>query len=458
MYFPEWEVEELLKSNPQLLELALEGLQFVKSQRYLSTPGRFIDLLFKSEDNYVIVEIKSPIIKEKSIVIDQLLEYKKFLAKETGVTDGKIFCVLVSPNGFTDELLKFCESKGVIAKTIDQTKLLGTVQKINSQKQSLDAYFSKNDERKNRQSLDAYFSNEDKRLWLTPGIIKNKKKHLARIFLLISEKAPIEAHEILTNTPGKLSTNQDKWFWLFYSVMDRRANAATFIRAKIALEQTQLFSPYSIVELLSREGESYTLRKINRILSDAKFPLLTDHSKGDLAFPQSIVDAAKFMGKFNFSFQQMYDFYTNQTSTLKDARNQLWKDLQDNIYGVGPRIASQIIRGLVLKGSWNLPLDDDRFLEEGRFNVWIAGITRLGLVDNDAEYYKQLGEFADKYLDGNRGVIAHVLWYTRKRYCGRPPKCDECELANYCKRAFSFSNKGSTLANSRQTDKSQSNL
>jgi endonuclease III len=50
-----------------------------------------------------------------------------------------------------------------------------------------------------------------------------------------------------------------------------------------------------------------------------------------------------------------------------------------------------------------------------------------------------LSEFADNFLGGNRGIIAHVLWYIRKRYCNRPPKCNECELSKYCKRAFSFS-------------------
>ena len=400
-----------------------EDIEFVESQRYLAKPGRFIDLLFRKGENYVIVEIKSPVIKDKAIIINQLLEYKRSFAEEKGLPEDKIICVLVSPNGFTDELLEFCEKTGVIPKIIDQGKLLSAIRKLNSTKQTLDSYCY------------VYNTNLPSKLELE----KSRRKNLAELLLEISNKAPIEAHEILTQSSGRLLSNRDKWFWLFYSVMDRRANATTFVKAKEALEKADLFAPYKITELMNKEGEENALRRIGRILRTASFPLLCDRSKGDLAFPQSIVDAAKFLGKHNYDFGQLYEDYRKQASTIVEARDLLWEDLQNEIYGVGPRIASQIIRGLVLKGSWDLPLNDNRFLENCRFNVWIAGETRLGLVEKDSEYYKQLGEFADKHLGGNRGILAHVLWYIRKRYCGRPPKCKDCELVNHCKVAFSFS-------------------
>jgi hypothetical protein len=423
MHIPEWEVEELLKCNPSLLGFAHEEIELIESQRYLSKPGRYIDMLFKKGPNYVIVEIKSPIIKDKAIIIDQLLDYKRAFAEERGIAEDRITCVLVSPNGFSNELLEFCEKTGVIPKTIDQGKLVSAIRKLNSQKQTLDQYCF------------VY----DSKLPSKRDVVESKNKNLAELLLEISDKAPIEAHEIFTESNGKLSTNREKWFWLFYSVMDRRANAALFAKARDALEKKDLFAPYKIVELINKEGEDVALRKIARILRDANFPLLVDHSKGDLAFPKSIADAARFVSKHNYDFGCTYEYYQKQTSSLQEARDLFWKDLQENIYGVGPRIASQVIRGLVLKGSWDLPLNDNRFLEQCRFNVWIAGETRLGLVDKDSEYYEQLGEFADKHLGGNRGVLAHVLWYIRKRYCGRPPKCEDCDLANHCKTAFSFS-------------------
>jgi hypothetical protein len=423
MHIPEWEVEELLKCNPALLGFPSQDLKLVESQKYLAKSGRYIDLLFKNRDNYLIVEIKSPTVKDKSIVVDQLLEYKKYFAEETGIPEEKISCILISPNGFTNELIEFCEKTGVIAKTIDQGRIVNAIRKLNEQKQSLDSYCIVD-----KSSIPS-----------KTDITESKRKNLAELLSDISRKAPIEAHEVNTESQGELSTDRDKWFWLFYSVMDRRANAATFVRAKEALERERLFAPYKIVELVEKEGESLALRKIARILKKANFPLLTDHSKGELAFPKSIADAARFMSKYNYDFGHLYEDYAKQYIDLHEARNALWKTLQDQIYGVGPRIASQIIRGLVLKGSWDFPLDDNRFLEECRFNVWIAGQTRLGLVDTESDYYEQLGDFADKYLSGNRGVIAHALWFIRKRYCGRPPKCNECDLARHCKRAFSFS-------------------
>jgi hypothetical protein len=422
MYIPEWEVEELLKCNPELLGLPLSDLKLVESQRYLASRGRYIDLLFKNGDKYLIVEIKSPIIKDKAIVIDQLLEYKKAFAEETGMPEDKISCILVSPNGFTEELLEFCKRTGVIAKTIDKTKLTNAMRKLNSRKQSLDSYCITDNSK--------FPSKKD--------VAESKKRNLADLLIEISEKAPIEAHDVNTVNQGKLTSDRDKWFWLFYSVMDRRANASTFVKAKEALERERLFAPYKIVGVLDKEGEMPALRRIARILEKANFPLLNDHGKGELAFPKSIADAAKFMSKYNYEFDRLYEDYVKQYGDLREARNALWKDFQEQIYGVGPRIASQIIRGLVLKASWNFPLDDDRFLEECRFNTWIAGQARLGLVDKESEYYKQLGDFANKYLAGNRGIIAHALWYIRKRYCNRPPKCNECELAKHCKRAFTF--------------------
>jgi hypothetical protein len=215
--------------------------------------------------------------------------------------------------------------------------------------------------------------------------------------------------------------------------MDRRANAATFVKAKEALEKERVFAPYKIVKLIKTKGEKAALNKIAKILEDSSFPLLNDKVMGKLSFPKSIVDAAKFMSSYNYDFVQLYEDYVKASEgNLTKARDSIWRDLKKKIYGVGPRIASQIIRGLVLKGPWELPLDDNRFLEKCRFNVWIAGKTRLNLVRDESEYYDQLGKLADDFLSGNRGIIAHVLWYIRKRYCSRPPKCDECIVAGYC--------------------------
>ena len=87
---------------------------------------------------------------------------------------------------------------------------------------------------------------------------------------------------------------------------------------------------------------------------------------------------------------------------------------------------------MVLKGSWDLPLTNDKFLEKCGFNETFAGPLRLNLVEN-GDYLEDLANFAINYLDGNHGIISHVLWYIRRRYCHRRPECMNCKLSGYCR-------------------------
>lgn len=249
-----------------------------------------------------------------------------------------------------------------------------------------------------------------------------QKAELAKMMAKISEEAPIQAHEIETESKGKLKTQRDVWFWFFYSVMDRRSDAATFIQAKKILEEAKLYTPSQILRAIQEEGKEKIVGKITSTLTKAGFRLLKDRTMGLLSQPRSIVEAAQFIAKFDLSFNRLYEQYRDKVISL-------WTDLQ-NIYGVGPRIASQFIRGMVLKGSWNLPLDDNRFLEECDFNIEMA--SKLGLISDKTRFYQDLGDFADSYLNGNRGIISHVLWFMRKRYCRKSPLCYECPLFGCC--------------------------
>jgi len=401
MYSPEWELEELIARHPELLGLDPKETMLIERQKYLKNSGQYVDLLFKNRDFYIVVEVKAAFVKNHSAVKDQLIPYKAALAEEFGIPKNKIRCVLVSLCGFSDNVKKLCQALEISTKIVD------------------------------KKSISRLLNIKEKH----PFKFKEGSK-IAKLFLEISNKAPIMAHEIGTSSDGKLCTNRDMWFWLFYSVMDRRANASTFIKAREALEKARLFAPYKITESLKKVGERATLNKIASILKDYSFPLLKDNIVGELSYPKSIIDAAKFISDYNYDFKKLYSSYLKQNKTSIKARDALWKDLQKKIYGVGQRIASQIVRGLVLKGPWDFPLNDNKFLEKCRFNVWMAGPTRLGLIMTENEYYNKLGEFADTFLEGNRGIVAHVLWYIRKKYCTRPPKCDECLLSNYCLRAL----------------------
>ena len=465
MYIPEWEIEELLACDPSLLGFSpLEKTKLVERQKYLKDPGGYIDLLFKRGDSYFIVEVKSKFVDQESVITDQLLRYKKGLSEELKIPIDKITCVLTTPAGFSEDIIKLCQKAGIIATKIDRKRLISSINKLEADNQN--GFL--NSQRLNHKTLQILsrrgfpadyeklsFGELEKNIRAQAlykeiksvnSLIEERiqdeyaRKAIAHLFELSSKTAPIQAHEIGTSSNGRIAGNRDSWFWLFYSVMDRRANAATFVKAKEALQKERLFSPYKTVELVKDTGEKKALNRIARILENHGFPLLRDHVMGKLSFPRSIVDAAQFISKYGYDFANLYEDYVEKhQGSLSQARDSLWNDIRKRIYGAGPRISSQFIRGMVLKGSWKFPLDDNRFLEKCRFNVWIAGKTRLCLIENEDKYYNQLGKFADDYLNDNRGIIAHSLWYIRKRYCNRPLKCDECPVAGYCLRSCSTS-------------------
>lgn len=255
---------------------------------------------------------------------------------------------------------------------------------------------------------------------------------IAGTFKQVSDCAPLVAHHIGIKTDDKLQTNSAKWFWLFYSALDRRSNASTFIKAKQALEKEDLFSPPKIVKLIEEVGKEQAISRIWQILREAHFPLLKDSVKGNLSHPTSIVEAAQFIGKFNYDFDLLYRAYREKVRNIKKARNMLWKDLAEQIYGMGWRSTSQFVRGMVLRSGWKFPLDDNRYLESCEFNYFMA--SKLGLAFKPSEYTRELGKLADEYLNGNRGIISHALWVIRKRYCKSVKfrQCHECPLFNLC--------------------------
>ena len=460
MYIPEWEIENAIVWNPSLVEISgrLEKLSFIENQKYLKNTGRYIDILFESDDKLVIVEVKCTYINEPAIIFDQVLEYQKELSAELGIPKEKIVCSLVSPMGFSEEVLDLCNSQGIFTKILDENEIICSTPKNKRNVKSeipnnikTDLKININKFKKILKKRSSNFSNFE----LTNEIFKDEniineiesikkfknrgihdelaKKRIAEIFIEISKNAPIRAHEVNTNSNGLLADNYDKWFWLFYSVMDRRSNAANFVKAKEALEKKDLFNPYKIIKLIKEKDEKTAINRIASILERARFPLMRDSSMGELAFPRSIVEAAKFISKYGYNFENLYNYHLNNSNKdLNVAYGTIRKELEESIYGVGPRISSQFIRGMVLKGSWNLPLTDDKLLEICKFNIRFASKMRLGLIDDESTYYSDLGKFADEYLGGNRAIISHVLWYIRKRYCDKKIMCNQCKLAGYC--------------------------
>lgn len=416
MFLPEWEIEAAIAINPSLLEIpgVIENIEFTERQKYLPT-RKSIDILFKQGESYVIAEIKKELIRDSEVVTHQLIGYKKDLAKLLKIRENKIKCILASPAGCSSEIEELCKKCGVFVKRLSIKEIIGSI----------------------------------------PLLDENSKRDLAKLFREVSKTAPICAHEVGTNSDGQLRDNKKMWFWFFYSVLDRRANAATFHKAAEALEKIGLFDPKQINNIIHKHGEGKAINTIREILEGTHFPLIMDRAYGFDSFPKSIIDAVKFIAPFNYDFINLYNIYKEKAEgDLNKTYKLLYKDIKKQIYGAGDRITGQIIRGLVLKGPWALPLTDNKLLEYTRHNALFAGRARLRLVDYgvyeqylsfdierelrppDKEirkvYDKQLGEYADTYLNGNRGIVSHVLWYIRRRYCHRTPNCSECLFARYC--------------------------
>lgn len=132
MDIPEWEIEETLARNPSLLGVSgrPRELKLIERQKYLKDVDGYIDLLFKKGDRYVIVEIKSTQVDQKSVVINQLLKYRQGLSTELRIPKEDIICVLTTPKEFSDEVKLLCDELGVIARKLDETQIIESIEKI----------------------------------------------------------------------------------------------------------------------------------------------------------------------------------------------------------------------------------------------------------------------------------------------------------------------------------------
>jgi len=465
VYLSEWEIEAAIAWDPSIIEVPpYSGLRLKDRQRYLKTIGGYVDLLFEWQNRYVIAELKAIAIDDTSTVTDQVLLYKKALARESNTDEEKIICILATPLGFSQDVLDLCKKYGILTKSLDERSLIQSAPRHRDS--LLSGFFSDNEEESrlsdllqrrqieiNSTEIDDHTASAVKsaKTWLSQRIHDDfGKRALATLFEQVSSWAPLMAHEIFASSDGSLRSNEDKWFWLFYSVLDRRANASTFVNARNALDRQGLFSPRNIISLVDTVGKDQAMQRIAEILENARFALLIDNGHRKLAYPLSIIDAARLVKRHDYDFEHMYKTHLEKSrGDLVATFQSLWKELTEEIYGVGPRIAAQFIRGMTLRGYWNLPLNDNRLLEKTPLNCRFAGSPRFALVESESTYERESGEFADEYLDGNRAILSHVLWYIRKRYCDKVPNCSECPMTGYCTLFLKLSKEGTLSSKHR---------
>jgi hypothetical protein len=444
---PEWEVEDALAWDPKLLDdfPEIHDIKLIQRQKYLPRLGRYIDLLFRSQDKLVLVEVKSGDIKDDQVIRDQILPYKNELVNTYKIPPNQIIAVLAFVGNISENVEKKFKENRIIIKQIRSDDIIKSkppsrniLIKIQELEKTYDLLKRRGftiDKNDIQRKITIYPEIRSVQTWIAEGLHDYLgKEHIAAIFNEISTSSPIMAHEIGMDTNGKLNDFIDMWFWLFYSVLDRRANAANFIRAREALEKENLFHPKQINKFVEKNGEPDTIAFIAEILRKNNFPLLVDKSYGNFTNPKSIVDAAKFISKYDYDFRKIYSIHSERGQGNQEVIFQsLWIDIKDNIYGVGERITAQFIRGMVLKGPWSLlPLTNDVFLEKCGFNETFAGPLRLNLAQKE-NYNQDLSAFAKEFLDGNRAILSHVLWYIRRKYCHRRPDCMNCKLSGYCR-------------------------
>ncbi len=444
MRLPEWEIEEAVVNSPGLAEIpgSLTGLKIIARQEYLPSINGYIDLLARAANRYVIVEIKSGIVKTSSPIRDQLLVYTKAFCKERNQSPTNVVGVLLAQD-FRKGVREFAESNGVYLKKIAWEDIVASRPTGKAGIVTLKGYErtnhlislrhgapGKNMEERSPDINDYASASR----WAEDEVHDSRGlEDLAKLFNHISERAPIMAHQVWADEDTGIQDSRDAWFWLFYSVLDRRSNAALFIRARVILEECGLFFPNQIVRQVKKTGYESVARTVRRVLRSSNFPLLVDSVRGEAAFPSSILDAALLVSKYDFDFMKWYGSHLEQAEhDPQEACLNIWNELRAEVYGVGPRIASQFIRGMVLKGFWDFPLTDSRFLEKNTYNLRFAGETRLGLLEDPAKFEEVLGQFADSFLDGNKAVVSHVLWYLRKRFCDRALRCFECPFKGHC--------------------------
>lgn len=443
MEIPEKEIEQAIVWDLSLLRLKPYGkLRIVERQRSLVTTDGFIDLLLEDGKSYYIVELKRNYIKNKTVVTDQLLRYRESLMKEFNLPVDHFICVLASPDGFSDEVKEICKFNQVVTKHLDEDNILSvlankTRQYTNNENLETIAkiiayrrrdWSSQNDPQEIKQGNLSIVN------WTTQGIHDEfAMEKMAKIFKNISRNAPIQSHQV-SNSAGfdySLNTFEKCWFWLFYTVLDKRANASLFVHAREILEKSKLFLPQDILDFATKYGEQYAIEKITTLLEENGFPLLRDYTLGKFGPATAITHAAKLISKYDYDFTKLYEHHVN-SSTSPDLAKQSILDELSQIHGVGPRMVAQFVRGMVIKGNWKFNLNDDIFLEKGRFNVYFAGPARFRLINKESEYNEKLKEFTDKFLDGNKGILSHSLWYVRKKYCGKVKYCNKCPMAGFC--------------------------
>src|SRR2546427_5697215 len=201
-----------------MLRMVSEALPItlMERQKYLESLGRYIDLLFKCGENYVIVELKNRRIDDEPTVLEQIIPYRVALALELGIPEDRIVCVLVSPEGFSPDIESLCKRHNVLTKTVDYSAIR-EAQVRSAEKSLLSSLDTQEEEivlrvlvRRGVEFSKVLQSDEEvveevasAKTWSRLRIHDdNGMKQIAARFKDISQRAPLMAHEVRTGSNG----------------------------------------------------------------------------------------------------------------------------------------------------------------------------------------------------------------------------------------------------------------
>jgi len=384
MKIPEWEIRDAICWNPSLLNYP-HKLKLSNFQVHLKglQENKFIDILFRIKDedkDYLIVELKKDFADEKAV--KQVLNYKKLFCRR-GIPQSMVVPMVAAPF-VSSSVKKICKKKGVEYSELDLNQIHKT---------------------RPRSELD-----------------DEQKKMLADELRIISNKNPLCAHEILgmDSVVKTMEKFDDKgaWFWLYYSILDGGGPAQTFIKGYMSLVKDGINTPQKIAEL-SEKGLENAQERVLESIERGGAVLFNPGKEGNINYGKAIVKAALLLKKYDFSFDLLYE----KSSKDDNALSFLIEELANINFlkSKSSRRKKQFLRGMVLRGGWNLPVEDKFFMEKPSQSTHIMNVSRrLGIKED-------MDEFCEKYLP-NKAVLSHALWIIGKKYCmtNAKPRCNLC--------------------------------
>jgi len=95
MRIPEWEIRDAICWNPKLLGINAKLVGFQIHLKGMEE-RKFIDILFKTKDKFLIVEHKKDEVTK--FALDQVLNYKKLFCAEKALSEKSVDVMVAAPH------------------------------------------------------------------------------------------------------------------------------------------------------------------------------------------------------------------------------------------------------------------------------------------------------------------------------------------------------------------------